>query len=146
ELHVHRDQGAPADVRGDERRSRVRRLEVLEDRGRLVEDQAVLLQRRHTPVRVERQVLGGSMSALRHVDRDQLRRDPLLDQGDADAARERGERMLAELHHDRLASTLPSRCQPTVSTPLPTFCRSWMYRCAAAASVSRTVLPTTGWI
>src|SRR5207247_2915984 len=125
ELHVHGDQRAAARIGGHERRRRASLLEVPQDGRRLVEDEAVLLERRHAAVGVEPEVVRAPVRALRHVELDELDLEPLLQARDAHAARVGRERMVVELQHVRIT--------------FPTFCRSWMKRWAAAASTSGNV-------
>src|SRR5207245_5140036 len=101
-----------------------------QDRRRLVEDEAVLLEGRHPTVGVEPQVVRAAVRSLHHVELDELDLDPLLHARDAHAARVGRERMVVELQHVRIT--------------FPTFFRSWMKRCAVAASANGNVFPTTG--
>jgi len=107
------DERAACVVRGHQRRGRVRRLEIAQDRRRLVEDESVLLEGRHAAIGIEGAVGRLAVLPLCHVDEHELAGDLLLDQLDPDAARVGRERMVMELHR-----RVPcDRCAPSLGQP-----------------------------
>ena len=97
QLHVHVDQGPAARVGRHQRRAWPRCLEIIEDCGRLEKDEAILLERRHATIRVERQIRLFSMPARRHVHDDEFVRNLLLGECDQNPARIGRERMIVQL-------------------------------------------------
>jgi hypothetical protein len=107
---MHVDQRPAARVRRRQRRAWPRCFEIIEDRGRLVEHEPVLLERRHAAIGVERQIRLFAVPPRRHVDHDELVRDLLLGKRNADPARIGRERVVVELdRHGGVSSKTRTR-------------------------------------
>src|SRR5882724_2010977 len=93
------DPGPLGRVGRQERRARVALLQVLDDRARLVERDAVVLERRHLAVRAARQVRGRLVLALLEAQQHGLVGEPLLLERELHAPREGRARAVVEADH-----------------------------------------------
>src|SRR5690242_5692352 len=95
-------------------------LQVLEDRDRLVEDEAVVLEHRHLPERIQPPELRRRERAAREIDDDLLAGEPLLAERDPDASGKDRERVPVEAHAavtESAASRDGRRARSTSSPP-----------------------------
>src|SRR5439155_1065101 len=93
------DPGPLGRVGRQERRARVALFQVLDDRARLVERDAVVLERRHLAVRAARQVCGRLVLALLEAQQHGLVDEPLLLEHELHAPREGRARAVVEADH-----------------------------------------------
>src|SRR5438093_655999 len=93
------DAGPGCRVGRQERRTRVALLQVLDDRARLIERDAVVLERRHLAVRAACQVRGRLVLALLEAEQHGLVGEPLLLERELDPPREGRARAVVEADH-----------------------------------------------
>src|SRR5262249_43593680 len=90
--------GAVGGMAGEQRRLGMRLVEILDDGERLEKDLPVILERRHQPLRIDREIGGRALGVAAQVDRALLGLEALQIESDAHAKRGRGAEVTIELH------------------------------------------------